>query len=138
MKLLLHFGLILFSISLLQAKDKEITGTYVSMVKGEGITFITFKVDGKDRMFEGIGFDKELFEKHKNEPILIRYNPQYEMIDNAYFIDGTNVNNEKSANAQYVGYKGKVDVMDYLVFNLNGSETIFRGYDIGANKIKKK
>jgi len=137
MKLLLQFILVLFSISLLQAKDEEITGTYVSMFKGEGITFITFKVNGKNRDFEGVEFDKSLFEKHKNEPILIRYKPKYAIIENAYFLDGTNVNNEKTVNAKYIKYKGKLDVIDYLIFEVNGRETIFHGYNIGANTIRK-
>lgn len=137
MKQLLQLTLLLLFSLQIQAKDKEITGTYVSMVKGEGITFISFMVNGKRMDFEGIGFDKEQFEQHKNEPILIRYNPKYSMIENAYFLDGTNANNEKSVNAKYLGYKGKMDGMDYLIFDLSGTETIFRGSDIGARKIKK-
>jgi len=139
MKLLIYFWLILFSISSLQAKEKEkeVTGTYVSMVSGEGITYFEFKIKGKKRNFEGVGFNKELFEKHRNEPILIRYDSQFDIIDNVYFLDGSNANNEKSTNAKYIGYKGKISVTHYLTFDLNGTESIFRAYDVNPKKMKK-
>ena len=86
--------------NMLQAKDSEVVGKYISHMKGgEGtLVFLTFQINGKEEIFGCGGCDKEILEKHKNKPMLIKFEDfgggNY-AVKNIYFADGTNVKNEK-------------------------------------------
>lgn len=128
----------MMSFGIANAKEKEVTGQYMSYSQGDGsISYMQFKVNGKRRTFEGVGFDKAMFEKRKGESMRITYDAKYGILNNVYFKDGSNANNEKSINAKYVRFKGRMSQTDYFIFDIEGKETIFSGYRVGAASIKK-
>ena len=125
---------VLFSF-LVTLNAKEVMGKYISFYVDEGtVLFFTFEINGVEKVFESyyLSLNNEaLFNKHKNELVRIQLSDDgYKMVKNVYFKDGSNAIGEKEIFAKFIRFNENKHRVGNLIFELEGKEVIFSGYDL--------